>query len=217
MAFGRPDQVATHRYGRVLAATAIVVVAVIALPDDEFGRGVSLVLQALLLTMVTIAARDATSRVLTAIALAATAFGAISAVGGHVPIWAVLGLSSALIAAMIYTLASGLVEHVRSAGVTVQAVAGGLATYLLVGLAFADLIGAVAGAAAGPFFAQGTDGTSGERVYYSFVSLTTTGFGDLTPRTEVGRALAVLEVLMGQIYLVVVVALLVGNLRRRDA
>jgi hypothetical protein len=167
--------------------------------------------------MVTLAARDAAARALTALALTAAVVGVISASGDTVPGWLVLGLSSVLAAAMISTMARGVVAHVRGTGVTIQAVFGGLAMYLLVGLAFADLVGAVAVAADGPFFAQGTDGSSGERIYYSFMSLTTTGFGDLTPRLEVGRALAVLEVLLGQIYLVVVVALLVGNLRRRDA
>jgi len=47
--------------------------------------------------------------------------------------------------------------------------------------------------------------------------LTTTGFGDLTARTAPGRALAVLEMLIGQLYLVTVIATLVGNLSRRAA
>ena len=97
-----------------------------------------------------------------------------------------------------------------------SSVAGGLTMYLLIGLAISDVIGAVA-TAPGPYFSQGTDGTSGERIYYSFTTLTTTGFGDFTAATDVGRSLAVLEMLVGQIYLVVVVALLVGNVRRRAA
>jgi hypothetical protein len=206
---------ATHRYARVLLATAVVVVATIALPDSDLGRGLGLVLQALLLTMVTIAARDARNRVLTAVGLSSAVVGALSAAGATLPQWIVLALSGALAAAMIATLAAGVTDHVRTAGVTLQAVAGGLATYLLVGMAFADVVGAVAVADPDPYFAQGTDGTSGERIYFSFVSLTTTGYGDFTPGGEVGQALSVLEVLTGQIYVVVVVALLVGNLRRR--
>jgi hypothetical protein len=193
----------------------VVVVVTIALPDDDLGRGIGLVMQALLLTMVTIAARDARTRALTVVGLAGAILGLLSALGATLPSWIVLGLSAALAGTMVATMVSGVVAHVRTAGVTLQAVAGGLAMYLLVGLLFADAVGAVADLSAGSFFAQGTDGTSGERIYYSFMSLTTTGFGDLTPRTEVGRALAVLEVLVGQIYLVVVVALLVGNLRPR--
>lgn len=216
MPIGREEGVATHRYGRVAAATVVVVVATIALPDDDAGRGIALVLQALLLTMVTIAARDATGRALTAIAAAAAILGVLGAAGVSLPTWLVLGLSGALAGAMVATLARGVVGLIRTAGVTVQAVGGGLAIYLLVGLLFADVYGAIAAAGHGPFFAQGTDGSSGERIYYSFTSLTTTGFGDLTPGGDVGRSLSVLEMLTGQIYLVVVVALLVGNLRRRD-
>lgn len=214
---GRTDGVATHRYGRVAVATALVVVATIALPDDDAGHGVALVLQALLLTMVTIAARDATGRALTAIAMAAAVLGALGAVGANLPTWLVLGLSGALAGAMVATMATGVVALVRTIGVTGHAIAGGLAIYLLVGLLFADAYGAIAAVGDGAFFAQGTDGTSGERIYYSYMSLTTTGFGDLSPGTEVGRAVTVLEMLTGQIYLVVVVALLVGNLRRRAA
>jgi hypothetical protein len=205
---------ATHRYGRVLIATVLVVVATIALPDDRLGRGLSLVVQALLLTMVTAAARDVTGRLITAIALAAGVLGAVSALGAAVPEALLLGLSGALAAAMIWVVAGGVSALVRAEGVTDQAVGGGLTMYLLIGLAFSDIVGAIS-TAPGAFFAQGTDGTSGERVYYSFTTLTTTGFGDFTARTDFGRSVAVLEMLVGQIYLVVVVALLVGNLRRR--
>lgn len=212
---GRHEGVATHRYGRVAVAIAVVVVATIALPDDDVGRGVALVLQALLLTMVTIAARDAASRALTGTALAGVVLGVLGAAGLSLPTWLVLGLSGALAAAMAGTLVRGVAAHIRTAGVTPRAVSGGLAIYLLVGLLFADAYGAIAAVGDGPFFAQGTDGTSGERIYYSFTALTTTGFGDLAPGADVGRSVSVLEMLTGQIYLVVVVALLVANVRRR--
>ena len=59
------------------------------------------------------------------------------------------------------------------------------------------------------FFTRGDDGTSGEHLYYSFVAISTTGFGDLAPATGLGRALTVLEIVLGQMYLVTVVAVLV--------
>ena len=46
--------------------------------------------------------------------------------------------------------------------------------------------------------------------YYSFVTLTTLGYGDITPLTKVAKALSVLEAVIGQLYLVVVVAWFVG-------
>ena len=51
-------------------------------------------------------------------------------------------------------------------------------------------------------------------MYFSFTTLTTTGYGDYTAALRGGRALAVLEMLVGQLYLVTVIAMLVGNLRR---
>jgi uncharacterized membrane protein len=66
----------------------------------------------------------------------------------------------------------------------------------------------------GPFFANvdAPDGT--DYLYFSFVTLTTVGYGDLVARGSLGRMLAVSEALLGQLYLVTVVALLVGNVGR---
>jgi voltage-gated potassium channel Kch len=50
-------------------------------------------------------------------------------------------------------------------------------------------------------------------LYFSFATLTTVGYGDLVAATDLGRSLAISEALIGQIYLVTVVALIVGNLR----
>ena len=68
-----------------------------------------------------------------------------------------------------------------------------------------------------PYFAQGTSGTEGDCVYYGFTVPTTTGFGDVTAAHPVGRARAVLEMLLGQLYLVTVIAVLVGGLRGRPS
>jgi hypothetical protein len=51
-------------------------------------------------------------------------------------------------------------------------------------------------------------------VYFSYVTMSTVGYGDLTARGDLGRMLAVTEALLGQLYLVTIVALLVGNLGR---
>ena len=55
-------------------------------------------------------------------------------------------------------------------------------------------------------------------MYYSFITLTTTGYGDFVPAADVTRMIAVTEALLGQVYLVTIVALLVSNVgstRRR--
>jgi hypothetical protein len=52
--------------------------------------------------------------------------------------------------------------------------------------------------------------TTRQFVYYSFVTLTTLGYGDITPITSMARSLCILEAVIGQLYLVVQVAWLVG-------
>jgi hypothetical protein len=103
--------------------------------------------------------------------------------------------------------------------VTLQAVAGALTTYLLLGLLFALVVRVLVGIAPHRYFEQAssTGVTQSQEIYFSFTTLTTTGYGDLTPALSVGRALSVLEMLIGQIYLVTVIGLLVGNLRRGSA
>jgi ion channel len=106
---------------------------------------------------------------------------------------------------------SGLLRLLREGGVTVQAVAGALAIYLSLGLLFAWIIGFITHVDSTLYFAQHTDGTEGDRLYFSFTVLTTTGFGDFSAATPLGHALAVIEELTGQLYLVTVIGLLVGN------
>ena len=48
-------------------------------------------------------------------------------------------------------------------------------------------------------------------MYFSFTTLTTTGYGDFAPATSVGKAISVVEMLLGQLYLVTVIGLLIGN------
>ena len=98
---------------------------------------------------------------------------------------------------------------------TFNAVAGSLAIYLSTGLLFAWLVGFIAQVSSTPYFAQHATSSQGEKVYFSFTVLTTTGFGDFTPATAAGHALAVIEMLIGQIYLVTVIGLLIGNFAAR--
>jgi hypothetical protein len=91
---------------------------------------------------------------------------------------------------------------------------GALSTYLLIGTFFAALFAAIGGFTAEPFFATTGRATSVDYLYFSYVTLTTTGYGDLAARTDLGRMFAVTEALLGQLYLVSVVALVIGNLGR---
>jgi hypothetical protein len=207
-----------HRYGAVLLLTVAMATFTLSAPDAAGVRVLELAVAgaALMAAMLTSGARRAVRRATLWALGFALVVAAAAAVGGARPGVLALAGTAAVTAATIAVILGGLVRLVRQSGVVLQAVFGALAIYLLLGLTFGFLIGAFASGVAGDYFAQGTDGVQSQRVYYSYTTLTTTGFGDLTARTPPGRALAVLEMLIGQLYLVTVIALLVGNLSRRD-
>ena len=98
--------------------------------------------------------------------------------------------------------------------ITVRLVLGALAIYLLVGLTYAYLYPVIGTATGQPFFVQTSRPAAIDFVYFSYVTITTVGYGDFTAASSVGRMAAVSEALTGQLYLVFAVALLVGNIGR---
>jgi Ion channel len=98
--------------------------------------------------------------------------------------------------------------------VTVEAVFGVLCIYLLVGMFFAFTYGVI-DRVGGPFFANGGVANVSNCLYFSFTTLTTVGYGDFTAAGQLGHTLSNVEALIGQIYLVTVVSVIVGNLRPR--
>jgi hypothetical protein len=112
-------------------------------------------------------------------------------------------------------VALGVVRNLRTSGrVRLEAVLGVLSLYILLGLMFAFVFGALDRLAGEPFFEDGASATTARCVYFSFVTLATVGYGDLTARSDLGHTLSVFEALTGQIYLVTVVSLIVSNLGR---
>ena len=88
--------------------------------------------------------------------------------------------------------------------------------YVLLGLSFAFAFECVGEFGSTPFFTAHEAGTRSDYTYFSFITMATVGYGDLTAAGGIGRALAVTEGLLGQIYLVTAVAALVGNLRPKN-
>jgi hypothetical protein len=110
---------------------------------------------------------------------------------------------------------SGLIRRLwLQAEISVLTVLGALCVYVLLGLSFGFVFAAVGDLGSQPFFASQERGTTSDFMYFSFITLATVGYGDLTPHGGIGRALAITEGLIGQIYLVTAVAALVGNIGR---
>ena len=115
-------------------------------------------------------------------------------------------------------IARGTILDFREQGaVSLHTMFGVLCIYLLIGSLFAFVDGVVDSVGATAFFAQTAHATASDLLYFSFATVTTVGYGDLTAATDVARSLAIAEALIGQIYLVTVVAVIVGGLSRRPA
>ncbi len=201
------------RYPAVLALMLAAVVFLIAAPTADWSRAVAIAIEGcgLVITVATSRARESVRR-RRAITVGVPMIAAVVLIAvGRLPIWLIALVSVLVTAGVPVALVRGLLRLISQRGVTLNAVAGSLAIYLSVGLIFAWIVGFIAQVGSTPYFAQHTSGTQGDKVYFSFTVLTTTGFGDFTPATAAGHALAVIEMLTGQLYLVTVIGLLIGN------
>jgi len=185
-------------------------------PDSNWADSVLAFLQSITLVMALwtsgVARADSTLS-LSLVALASISALALLVFGGEGLDGFVGILSGLLTVATIGTIALGVVDQGEA---NVQAVTGAVCVYVMIGLVFVFIYGVLAKLGSGDFFAQGTDGTRSLRLYFSFVTLATLGYGDYTPAGSLGRTLAVVEALIGQLYLVTVIAVLVSRMRARS-
>ena len=208
---------ASHSYGVVLALIVVVFVFTSVASNSDWADSTLVLLQAA--TLVTALYTSGVARADSTVSVALVAVSAASAVAllvfGGDGFAALVGILSGLLTvATIATVALGVVDQGEA---NVQAVTGAVCVYLLIGMLFVFLYGVLAALGSGDFFAQGTDGTRSLRLYFSFVTLATVGYGDYTAAGELARTLAVVEALVGQLYLVTVIAVLVSRMRGRSS
>src|SRR3954453_5227561 len=122
-----------------------------------------------------------------------------------------VGLTYLLPAALLVTatLPVTLSRVLRHRHVRFETILGAGCIFILVALLFAFVYIAVAALKQGPFFAQPGSYHQSDFVYFSFVVITTLGFGDLSPTSGLPQALPILEALIGQVFLVTLLARLV--------
>lgn len=127
-------------------------------------------------------------------------------IAGHACLLLLLGLFSISI----------LTNVLRAGRITADKIYGAICVYLLVGYAWAFAFAIIEAMQPGSFSGLLENGRSDyvgrvmQMRYFSFVTLTTVGYGDIVPLSPVARTFATLEAVMGQIYLTVLVARLVG-------
>jgi len=148
------------------------------------------------------------------IALAVLAVVAMGGLLGDLMLDWTTRYSVAMIAATIYFawIAMILSRDVfkESRRVSADMVYGGINVYLLAGLAFGSAFAALATIVPGSFNGLGADSPFGDAIYYSIVTITTLGYGEITPVSPIARMLASSEALLGQLYVAILLARLVA-------
>jgi Ion channel len=213
---------ASHSYAVLLGVILVSLIFQSSAPDQRWSRVVIVALQActLLLALWTSRTPERDFRwglVAAASALVATLILATSD-NPKLHNGGILVVGALVVLVVPVVVAHGVFHGIRTRGrVTLEAAYGALCIYLLVGMLFAFCFGAVAVLQHGPLFSNGTEGDLQDHLYFSFITITTVGYGDLAPAGDLARSLSILEALIGQLYLVTVVAVIVGNLGRARA
>jgi Ion channel len=207
-----------YGYAWLLALIVVGVAFGLGAPDEPWARLVTLVFQSA--TLLAALQVSGAHPLLVRGASIAVAVAILGTAGVFISIGEVGLVAGRAVGLMLVVLAPaaiihGIVRQARTAGVmTLRTMFGVLCVYLLIGVAFGFAYGIDSAADDDRFFTQMKGGDHADFLYFSFATLTTTGFGDLTAVSPLGRSLAVTEALIGQIYLVTVVALIVSNMAR---
>jgi hypothetical protein len=200
-----------YRYGVVLLLLLATFLLLAAGLSGRWVPIVTVVLEGATLLAALAAARAGRHlvRVATVVVAGGLVSGTLAVVLGTDPRGALFLLNALLVGAAPVVIAQSIL---RRRIIDVRTVLGAICIYMLIGMVWALVYSAIGALDSRPFFAQIDRTTTADYLYFSYVTQTTVGFGDLTAAGSIGRALAVLEALIGQLYLVTVVALLVGRL-----
>ncbi len=203
-------------FGVVLVLIVITILSLAILGGSPFGLDFSAALEGITLLIVLHTSGFGHRAMVVAIILAGCAVtGVILVVSDLTPSLAQAASASVGLALVVVAPLVILWRTIRSETITFRLVLGALCIYLLIGLAFNYVFALLTFTSGQPFFAQTVTTTVGDLLYFSYTTLTTVGFGDLTAAESPGRMAAVTEALMGQLYLVSAVAILVSRVGRR--
>jgi hypothetical protein len=129
-----------------------------------------------------------------------------------------LNFASAIqILLLAIAMAAVLRRVVTTADVGVRTILGAISVYTVLGILFTFLYGTIERIQAGSFFEGAGASDGSDFLFFSYTTLTTTGYGNLVPGGQPGRMLAGLEMMIGQIFLVTLVAGLVSLWRPGQA
>jgi hypothetical protein len=134
----------------------------------------------------------------------------MSIAGAAAPSKALLGVTG-LVEVLLLGLAALVVLRtvVTETRVGFRTILGAVSVYLTIGLIFTFAYVSIDRLQGAPFFGAGAHVETGDYLFFSTTTLTTTGYGNLVPAAQPGKLFAQLEMLVGQIFLVTLIARLV--------
>jgi hypothetical protein len=198
-------------YGIVLLLILTTFVVSMTLPSQGWLGPVTAVAVAGLTAIVALTSSDVHPgrvRLATGAALVAVVAAILASA---VPSDALLGLAFVIDALLLLVSAGTILRRVvRAAEVDFRTILGAVSVFTLLGLLFGFLFIALGRLASGDVFTGVTHPETRDYLFFSYTTLTTTGYGNLVPAGVIGQILAVFEMLSGQIFLVTLVAGLVS-------
>jgi Ion channel len=130
----------------------------------------------------------------------------------------ILNVASVIqITLLALAMAAVLRRVVSTAEVGSRTILGALSVYTVLGILFTFVYGVIDRVQGGPFFEGHPHPAGSDFLFFSYTTLTTTGYGNLVPGGQPGRLVAGIEMMAGQIFLVTLVAGLVSLWRPGEA
>jgi Ion channel len=201
----------SEAYGLVLVLILITFVVLMTLPPEGSGGRVAAVAVAALTAIIALTSSDVrAARVRAAVVVAAVSVVA-AVIAEGIPSDRVLSVAFGAVSILLAIAAVTILRRVVGASqVDSRTILGAVSVFTLLGLLFAFLYLAFGRWSDSEFFTGVAHPPASDYLFFSYTTLTTTGYGNLVPAGTVGQSFAVFEMLLGQIFLVTLVAGLVS-------
>jgi len=199
-------------YGLVLMLIVITFVVMMTLPPEGWGGRVVAVAVAGLTAIVALTSSDVRPARVRVALLAVVASVLAAFVAKVIPSDRLLGVAFGVTAVLLGIAAITILRRVivGASNVDFRTILGAVSVFTLFGLLFAFLYVFFSRWTSSEFFTGQPHAPTSDYLFFSYTTLTTTGYGNLVPAGTLGQSFAVLEMLVGQFFLVTLVAGLVS-------